>query len=149
ERVFDKLLELGAAVVDIEIPDLDVLTADIGLADHELKAGLDKYLGELGGAVNSFHAYIEHGSFAPAVADQLKAAQAKSMLDPAYEAIFIKRGALRKALHAVLAQNRLDAVVYPHQRRLVVKVGEEQVERNGVLANASGLPAITVPGGFS
>ena len=48
-----------------------------------------------------------------------------------------------------IAANRLDAILYPHQRRLVVPIGEEQVERNGVLSNSTGFPALTFPGGFS
>jgi amidase len=31
----------------------------------------------------------------------------------------------------------------------VVPIGEEQVERNGVLSNSTGFPAVTFPGGFS
>ncbi|MGE3475891.1 MAG: amidase [Rhodospirillaceae bacterium] len=148
-RVLDKLLERGAAVTEIEVPDLDALTCDIGLADYELKAGLDKYLAGIGGPVKSFDDYVAHGSFAPEVAAQVNAARTKSMSDPGYNAIFMKRGHLRKALQTAMTRHALDALVYPHQRRLVVKVGEEQLDRNGVLANASGLPAITVPGGFS
>ena len=49
----------------------------------------------------------------------------------------------------VIADHELDALLYPHQRRLVVPVGEDQVERNGVLSNSTGFPAITFPGGFS
>ena len=49
----------------------------------------------------------------------------------------------------IMAQNKLDAILYPHQRRLVVPIGEEQVDRNGVLSNGTGFPAITFPGGFS
>lgn len=49
----------------------------------------------------------------------------------------------------VLAAYELDAILYPHQRRLVVPIGEEQVERNGVLSNSTGFPAITFPAGFS
>ena len=48
-----------------------------------------------------------------------------------------------------IAVNKLDAILYPHQRRLVVPIGEEQVERNGVLSNSTGFPALTFPGGFS
>jgi Asp-tRNA(Asn)/Glu-tRNA(Gln) amidotransferase A subunit family amidase len=48
-----------------------------------------------------------------------------------------------------MAENRLDAILYPHQKRLVVPIGEEQVERNGVLSNSTGFPAITFPAGFS
>ena len=48
-----------------------------------------------------------------------------------------------------MAAHRLDAILYPHQRRLVAAIGEEQLERNGVLSNGTGFPALTVPGGFS
>jgi amidase len=44
----------------------------------------------------------------------------------------------------------LDALLYPHQKRLVVKVGEEtQADRNGIVASLIGFPAITYQGGFS
>jgi amidase len=49
----------------------------------------------------------------------------------------------------VMPENKLDAILYPHQKRLVVSIGEEQVERNGVLSNSTGFPAMTFPGGFS
>ena len=49
----------------------------------------------------------------------------------------------------VIAANGLDAILYPHQRRLVVPIGEDQVDRNGVLSNSTGFPAISFPGGFS
>ena len=61
----------------------------------------------------------------------------------------IKRIELQKLVMKVMAENKLDALVYPHQKRLVVPVGETQVERNGVLGSVTGFPAITVPGGFS
>jgi Asp-tRNA(Asn)/Glu-tRNA(Gln) amidotransferase A subunit family amidase len=48
-----------------------------------------------------------------------------------------------------IAANRLDAILYPHQKRLVVPIGEDQAERNGVLSNSTGFPALTFPGGFS
>ena len=47
------------------------------------------------------------------------------------------------------ASHRLDAMLYPHQRRLVVPIGEPQVDRNGVLSNSTGFPAVSFPGGFS
>jgi Asp-tRNA(Asn)/Glu-tRNA(Gln) amidotransferase A subunit family amidase len=68
---------------------------------------------------------------------------------PAYLQMLARRDRLRQAVMTVMAANRLDAILYPHQRRLVVPIGEEQVERNGVLSNSTGLPALTFPGGFS
>ncbi len=52
-------------------------------------------------------------------------------------------------LQALLDDNKLDAIVYPHQKRLVVPIGESQTDRNGFLASITGFPAIVVPAGFS
>ncbi len=49
----------------------------------------------------------------------------------------------------IFADLSLDALVFPHQRKLVVPAGETQTERNGVLGAVTGFPAIVVPGGFS
>ena len=68
---------------------------------------------------------------------------------PAYLQMLARRDTLRQALMTVIATNKLDAILYPHQRRLVVPIGEDQVERNGVLSNSTGFPALTFPGGFS
>ena len=71
------------------------------------------------------------------------------MVDPLesaeYKQILLRRDDLRQAVMTVMAANRLDALIYPHQKRLVVPVGEEQVERNGVLSNGTGFPAVTFP----
>lgn len=147
----DALKQAGAEVVDIAIPNLDNLTADMATSDFEMKAAFDRYLANAGpkAGVKSFDEFVANGKFLPTLANQLKAAQTKNMTDPAYTAIFVRRDNLRKAVLFAMAGNRIDAIVYPHQRRLVAKVGGEQVDRNGVLSNATGFPAITVPGGFS
>jgi len=50
----------------------------------------------------------------------------------------------------VMADNELDAILYPHQSVLVAPIADgNQLERNGVISNASGFPAVTFPGGFS
>ena len=56
---------------------------------------------------------------------------------------------LKERLLDIMATHRLDALVFPHQQRLVVKIDESQVERNGVLASVTGFPSITIPAGFS
>jgi len=49
-----------------------------------------------------------------------------------------------------MAKNNVVALVYPHQKRLPVMIGEPlQAERNGILAVLAGFSAITVPAGFS
>jgi amidase len=49
-----------------------------------------------------------------------------------------------------MAQNHVDALVFPHQRILVVPIGEtNQPGINGVVAALAGFPSIVVPAGFS
>ena len=71
------------------------------------------------------------------------------LADPEYRSRLLRREVLRQAVMTVIADNDLDALFYPHQRRLVAPIGEAQLERNGVLSNSTGFPAISFPGGFS
>jgi len=70
-------------------------------------------------------------------------------MDDGYRLRLQKRSELQLRVMKIMADDRLDAIVFPHQKRLVVPIGETQVERNGSLAAATGFPSIVVPGGFS
>jgi len=62
----------------------------------------------------------------------------------------LRNARTRDKLVSLLAENRLDAVIYPLQQRLAVPTTElNQADRNGILASVTGFPAITVPAGFS
>lgn len=57
---------------------------------------------------------------------------------------------LTLALQQTFATNKLDAIIYPEQKNLVVKIGSpSQSGRNGILAALTGTPVVTVPAGFS
>lgn len=57
---------------------------------------------------------------------------------------------LTLALQQTFAANRLDAIIYPEQKNLVVKIGSpSQSGRNGILAALTGVPVVTIPVGFS
>jgi hypothetical protein len=54
------------------------------------------------------------------------------------------------ALESTFAQHNLDALIYPEQANLVVKLGSpSQSGRNGILAALTGSPVCVVPAGFS
>ncbi|KAF2103497.1 amidase [Rhizodiscina lignyota] len=64
----------------------------------------------------------------------------------------IQRGIsnLTIALQSTFAANNLDALIYPEQQHLVVKLGSpSQSGRNGILAALTGAPVVVVPAGFS
>ena len=57
---------------------------------------------------------------------------------------------LTTALEDTFKSNTLDALIYPEQANLVVKIGSpSQSGRNGILAALTGSPVVTVPAGFS
>jgi Asp-tRNA(Asn)/Glu-tRNA(Gln) amidotransferase A subunit family amidase len=153
EQAIAGFRELGAEVVEIVIPDLAALTRDMGTGAFETRAALNAYLATLGPAapVRSVEEIIASGGFHPAIGASLRAR--RDLAEPgaaaAYHAIFQRRDALRIAVAQAMAQAGVSAILYPHQRRLVARVGEEQLERNGVLSNATGFPAITFLGGYA
>ena len=54
---------------------------------------------------------------------------------------------LYDTLTACLEEYEIDAVTFPHQRRLVMKVeGQRQLDRNGLLASLTGCPSLCIPG---
>ncbi|RYP45067.1 hypothetical protein DL768_008539 [Monosporascus sp. mg162] len=57
---------------------------------------------------------------------------------------------LTNALLSTFSGQKLDALIYPEQKNLVVKIGApSQSGRNGILAALTGVPVVTVPAGFS
>jgi Asp-tRNA(Asn)/Glu-tRNA(Gln) amidotransferase A subunit family amidase len=153
ESAIKKMVDGGATIVRVTIPELDALTRDIQVADYEAKSAFNAYLATLGprAPVKTLDEFIARGEFHPSLAAGLDAERrvVDGLNDPEYKNRLLRRDRLRTAIMRVMAADRLDVILYPHQRRLVVPIGEEQVERNGVLSNSTGFPAITFPGGFS
>ena len=152
ETAMKKLAEAGATIVRFNIANIDELTRDLDLGGFEFKTAFNRYLARLGPAapVKTLDDFLARGEFHESLKSGLDAAQrTRGAGDPEYKMRLLRRNELRQAVMTAMAEHRLDAILYPHQRRLVASIGEEQLERNGVLSNSTGFPAITVPGGFS
>jgi len=153
EAAIKKMTDSGATMIRINIPDLDGLTRNIQVSEYETKIAFNKYLASLGprAPVKTLEEFIARAEFHGSLKAGLEADQrvVDGLNDPEYKNRLLRRNDLRQAVMGIMAQNKLDAILYPHQRRLVVPIGEEQVDRNGVLSNSTGFPAITFPGGFS
>jgi Asp-tRNA(Asn)/Glu-tRNA(Gln) amidotransferase A subunit family amidase len=153
EDAMRTMADAGATMIRVAIPELDRLTRNIQVANFEAKIAFNDYLAALGARapVKTVDEFIARGEFHSSLKASLERERrvVDGLNDPEYKSRLLRRQDLRQAVMAVMAANRLDAILYPHQRRLVVPIGEEQVERNGVLSNSTGFPAITFPGGFS
>jgi amidase len=149
-KAVEDLKGLGATLIELDTPDLDSgkITSDISVHLYEFKPALNSYLASADAPVKSLDEIISSGKFHPNIGDSLKKSQLLE-LDDSYRLRLQKRAELQQRVMTIMADDRLDAIVYPHQQRLVVPIGETQVERNGALASVTGFPAIVVPGGFS
>ena len=153
ETAIQAMTEAGATMIRIKIPNLEDLTRDIQVPHYESKIAFNNYLARLGARapVKSLGEFIARGEFHRLLRQELEADQqvVDGLNDSEYKNRLLRRNILRQAVMTVMAENKLDAILYPHQRRLVVPIGEDQVDRNGVLSNGTGFPAIAFPGGFS
>lgn len=149
-KAVEDLQRLGATVVELNAPDLDSgkISSDISVHLYEFKPAIKTYLVTGNAPVKSLEEIISSGKFHPNIGDSIKKAQSLEM-DDGYRLRLQRRSELQQRVMKLMADDRLDAIVFPHQKRLVVPVGETQVERNGSLGSVTGFPSIVVPGGFS
>jgi amidase len=149
-EAIEDLKRSGVTIVELNTPDLDSgkLTSDVSVHLYEFKPALNAYLAAGNTPVKSLEEIIASGKFSPNIKDSITKAESLEM-DDAYRVRLQKRAELQQRVMKIMADERLDAIVFPHQQRLVVPIGEKQVERNGVLGSVTGFPSIVVPGGFS
>ncbi|MCX7780271.1 MAG: amidase family protein [Negativicutes bacterium] len=155
-RIMDNSLRLieeaGGILIDLpETLDSNQIVQEISVHLYDLEKDLDSYLSALGdkAAVHSLKDVIASGKYHPGIGENIKTAVTLDPNSLTYKERLLRQTHLRDQVMKWMADYGLDAIVYPHQKRLVVKVGEAQVDRNGSLAAVTGFPAITVPAGFS
>jgi len=150
------LKSAGADVVEIDAPALDAsrLGGDNDVQKYEFKALINSYFSTIPNApAKSLAEIIASGKFhKPSLEKFLASAEgfANGTDEPDYKERLLRNQRTRQLLISVFSEHRLDAVIYPLQRRLVVPLNElNQADRNGILASVTGFPVITVPAGFS
>ena len=153
----DILKEQGATVVELEDPmfDSEALYSKVRLNEPEFKFALNRYLEQQGPRVpvHSLAEIIASGQYDKPTLEKFFSA-AESYTDGPNSADYkegrLKTEEIRIEVANLMAKNRLDALIYPHQKCLVLPIGVTfQKDRNGEIAALSGFPAIEVPGGFS
>src|ERR1700731_1643408 len=156
-KAIDALKEQGAVIVRLEDAALEtgMLTAKFRLNEPEFKAALNRYLQQQGSRapVHSLAEIIASGKYHKPTLEKFFAT-AQSYEDGPSSADYkdrrMRMDEVRIEVADLMARNQLDALVYPHQKCLVLPIGATfQKDRNGVIAALAGFPAIEVPGGFS
>ncbi len=139
----------GAEIVEIDVDGLDKLSRRTSVIDMEFQGDIDGYLQRTGAPVQSLAAILESGDYrAELERAYRRSIEAAHDVDE-YRARLARRDELAALLIAALDDNDLDALVYP---TIVVEprpIGEGQSGSLCRIAAHSGLPAISLPAGFT
>ncbi|MBC7778446.1 MAG: amidase [Phycisphaerae bacterium] len=152
-KAIEQLKALGAVIVEMDTPDLDanILASEMSIQPFEHKKDLDDYLSNPAAnmPIKSVEEWLASGKYYKPLENYLKQICTMSRDDAEYKDRMLRRGLLQERTIKLFADDELDAIVFPHQKRLVVPVGQSQADRNGILGALTGFPSIVVPGGFS
>jgi len=150
-KALDGFKSQGAEVVDVAVPGLDDLLRDSSVIGDEFKFDLMAYLAKHPNApVKSLGEIIDRGlHHAELDATFRLRNQPEKRETERYRQAMIKRRAARAAVLATLDELRIDALAYPTLRRKPALIGEAQAGTNCQLSATTGLPAISMPAGFS
>ena len=151
------LTSAGATLVPISDPIYNVTAISMfDIQRFEYRTEMDRYLSRpslLGTHPPSLeYLYRNTTKFLviPSQYEYVTTALASSPQNATYATVQQSIAALTLHLQQTFAESNLDAVLYPEQKNLVIKIGApSQSGRNGILAALTGSPVVTVPAGFS
>ncbi|KAI9711638.1 MAG: hypothetical protein M1828_001898 [Chrysothrix sp. TS-e1954] len=155
-KMMDVLTKAGAIIVPVndKIYNATAISQNLDVQRFEYRQEMNAYLSGQFKAkkASTLHDIYNSGKFLviPSQYEYVNTALVSSTSNATYD--MIKQGIqnLTLALQETFTRNDLDAMVYPEQKNLVVKVGaSSQSGRNGILAALTGSPVVTVPAGFS
>ncbi|ENA26749.1 hypothetical protein HMPREF1487_09563 [Pseudomonas sp. HPB0071] len=152
--VAEKMEKQGATIVRFSLPELANLSKLVATDTYEAKAAFESYFATLpaNAPVKSFGDLVATKSASPDIQKTLEKEFAikDGMSSDEYKTHMLNREKLRIVLAAKMAELGVSAILYPMQSILVTHTGQpNQPERNGVLSNATGFPAMTFQAGFS
>ena len=142
---------LGATVVDVEIPDLDDLLSNTGLIDFEFKFDLMDYLAGVPDApVSSLEEILDAGLHHEALDGSFRRRNARDAREsPELSETLERRRALTAAVVDFMDREDLDALAYPTMRQETALIGAAPTGATCFLSAHTGLPALTIPAGFT
>jgi amidase len=159
EQAVADLKAQGATIIDpFVIPDFDALTKNLGCGDFQ--KDLNEYLAVHAATApyKSLQAIVDSGLYLPSIETRLKRALNPKRPDgsipaPCKDTYHDERKiAFRNAIVAAMDAAGVDAILYPtwsNPPRLVGDLKSPGGDNNQVISPQSGMPAITLPMGFT
>ncbi len=141
----------GADTIGVVVPQFDSLLAGTSMINLDHKFDLIDYLAATPGApVTSLASLLATGLHHDALEARFRLADSVGTRGgAAYERALARQRAARDAIVAIMDSLRLDVLVYPTMRRRPVLAGDPQLGSTCALSAQTGLPALTLPAGFS
>ena len=146
----------GATIVDpFTVPDFDALRTNLGC--DRFQYDLNNYLASLGpnAPMKSLSQIVDSGLFDATIEENMINAEKNTLApqdNPTCVAAVAKRQQFREAIVKAMDQARVDAVVYPtwnNPPRLVGDLTTPHGNNSGIVAPPTGMPAMTVPMGYT
>jgi Asp-tRNA(Asn)/Glu-tRNA(Gln) amidotransferase A subunit family amidase len=150
-KAIEQMKAAGAEIVDLEVPGLADLLRDSSVINMEFTPNLAEFLAARDNApIHSLDEIVKLGLYDASMEERLAAhLKAPRPGSDEYRRALVKRDAIRNAVVAAMDEHRLTAIVYPTMRRKPARIGEPQPGTNCQLSASSGLPALSVPAGFT
>jgi Asp-tRNA(Asn)/Glu-tRNA(Gln) amidotransferase A subunit family amidase len=147
----DRMVELGADTVTVEIPDLSDLIAGSGVINYEFKWDLIDYLATSPAPpVASLEEMLGLGLIHQALVPRMRIRNAVESRDSEeYRGALARRGPLREAVEATMNRHSVDILVFPTVRTIPAVIGDPQRGSSCSLSANTGLPSLSVPAGFT
>jgi len=150
-QALDVLRRLGAQVSDVTIPSYDELMLNTSVINAEFKFDLMDYLAKYPGApVKTLDEILSRGLYSTAIDGVLRRANAVESRDSEpYRTALANREKARQAIVTAMQLQGVTALAYPTLRRKPARIGEPQAGSNCQLSPTTGLPAMSIPAGFT
>jgi Asp-tRNA(Asn)/Glu-tRNA(Gln) amidotransferase A subunit family amidase len=141
----------GADTVRVDIAGFDSLLAGTSVINFEHKFDMIDYLARTPGEpVKSIADILATGLESGALEARFRLADSLGTRDSdAYRRALARQVAIRARITSVMDSLQLDALVYPTMRRKPVLVGDPQLGSTCALSAQTGLPALSIPAGFT
>lgn len=145
----DTMRKAGAEIVEIDVEGLDDLLRTTGVIDMEFQADVEAYLEASDAPIRTLDELLESGRYHAALEQRYRRSIAASQKKVEYQERLARRTTLADLLTEAMETHDLDALVYPTLRVKPVVTGQSQYGSLCRIAAHSGLPAISLPAGFT
>jgi Asp-tRNA(Asn)/Glu-tRNA(Gln) amidotransferase A subunit family amidase len=151
-RALEEMAKAGATIVDVSLAAIDEQMRLSSVIDAEFKFDLIEYLAHRPGApVRSLREILDRGDYSAALEANFRRREARTSPDtPDVVQARARRTTLLTDVQRLMHEQKLDALAYPTLRRKAAPIGEPQRgAENCQLSPSTGLPAISMPAGFT